>query len=196
MNTNKFVTTVGLMSLMISAVIWHADTAAQDIRNSVITVDELLKIDNAQALEKARSDAIAGGLMQSPRLVGQKVEVPLPHWTVRSVFGLAGSMAADLTVNGSTAYSVTPGNSVAMCKVMSIQKSCVGLAPLDVKVRKVSCPSKVCWTGNELTSELRPSQAVSAVPASTKLASSPLPAPPIPLPAGSDTPISMPFPPR
>lgn len=196
MNTNKAISTVGLMSLLISAVMWHEDASAQDIRNSVITVDELLKIDNAQALEKARSDAIASGLMQPQRLAGRKVELPLPQWTVRSVFGLAGSMAADLNVDGSIAYSVTPGNSVAMCRVTSIQNSCVGLAPLNVKVRKGSCPSKVCWTGNELTAELRPSQAVNVPPASTRLASSPLPAPPIPLPAGSDTPISMPFPPR
>lgn len=196
MNTNKAISTVGLMSLLLSATMWHSNVTAQDIRNSVITVDELLKIDNAQALEKARSDAIKSGLMQAPRPAGQKVELPLPRWSVKSIFGMGGSMAADMVVDGSTAYSATPGNSVAMCRIESIQSGCVGLAPINPKVRKGACPAKVCWTGDELTAELRPSQTASVPPVSTKLAPSPLPSPPIPLPAGSDAPISMPFQPR
>lgn len=196
MITNKAISTAGLISVMLSAAMWHSNANAQDIRNSVITVDELLKIDNAQALEKARSDAIKSGLMQAPRLAGQKIELPLPRWSVRSIFGLGERTAADVVVDGSTAYSVTPGSAVAMCRVESIQNSCVGLAPINIKVRKGSCPVKVCWTGDELTAELRPSQTASVPPPSNRLAASPLPAPPIPLPAGSDSPTSTPFQPR
>ena len=184
--TVKFALTsmIGLLSVM------NSSAYAQDIQNSVVTVDELLRIDNAQALEKARAEAVKSGLTKEKdkdkKVTGGKVETPLPHWTVRAIFGAGANVAADLVVDGSPAYSIIPGSIVAMCKVKAIANACVNLIPTNSKLRKGSCPEKICWTGNELSAELRPEQ--TKVSDGSKILPVPLPMPPIPIPSSSASP--------
>lgn len=170
--------------------------SAQEIENSVITVDELLRIDNAQALEKARGDAIKSGLFKERKQPGEqrvsaKLDVPLPHWAVKAIFGNAGKVAADLVVDGSQAYSITTGSTVAMCTVKAIEAACVMLVPANAKVRHGSCPTKICWTGNELSAELRPPQLTAAE--SSKILPPSLPLPPMPIQSSSAQPASVPL---
>lgn len=161
------------------------NVVAQDIQNSVVTVDELLKIDNAQALQKARDEAIKAGLVQPAASSSRKPEIPLPRWSVRSIFGYSGRLHADLVVDGIAAYSITPGATVAMCRVESIVDACVSMKAVDSKTRKGSCPVKVCWTGDEIAAEARPAQTTSAGLGGFKVQPTPLPASPIPIPSGS-----------
>lgn len=173
---------IGLLGVLASS------AYAQDIQNSVVTVDELLRIDNAQALEKARAEAVKSGLTKDKdkKVTGEKVEAPLPRWTVRAIFGAGANVAADLVVDASPAYSIIAGSTVAMCKVQAIANSCVNLVPANAKVRKGSCPAKICWTGNELSAELRPAQ--TQVSDGSKILPVPLPMPPIPIPSSSAVP--------
>jgi hypothetical protein len=168
-------------------------TKAQDLQNSVMTVEELLRIDNAHALEKARLDAIKSGLVQAPKQVqqpGQRhASVASSQWSVRSIFGAGDRMQADIVVDDVHNNSVGVGNTVAMCRIDAIEDACIRLVPASQKTPKGVCPAKVCWTGSELAAELRPPQTSAAPPSmSNKVMPSPLPAPAIPLPTGSDGP--------
>jgi hypothetical protein len=62
----------------------------------VITVSEMLKIDNAQALQRAQEEAVKSGILQGKQ-GSAKVEVPLPVWTVRSIYGGAQQQRCRLT---------------------------------------------------------------------------------------------------
>lgn len=173
-------------ALALLAALSCAHAGAQDIQNSVVTVSEMLKIDNAQALEKARSDAMQAGLLQPAKRHGARVEVPLPRWSVNAIFGHSGRMSADIVMDGSTAYSATVGSTIGSCQVLAIQNKCVSLAPVGKKVRAGVCPKQVCWTGDEMTATLRPDQTVAASsPGDNKGAQPVVPMPPIPIPAGS-----------
>lgn len=178
-----------LGALFVLAGVANAQPAFSD---SVVTVQELLKIDNAQALEKSTNDAIKAGLIQpkAPKK-GEaiKEEVPLPKWTVLSVYGQEGNLVTDLQVDSAASYGARPGTSVAMCMVVAIEDKCVTLKPNKPSVRKGSC-SKVCWTGNELADQLRPGQtaqgAVGVAQTAPRPGSplpSPLPTAAMPLPA-------------
>ncbi len=153
---------------------------AQDIQGSVITVGEMLKIDNAQALQRAQEEAVKSGLLQGKQ-GSDKVEVPLPVWTVRSIYGVPNNNAADLQMDSNITVGAQVGQTVEMCEIEAIKSPCVELRPKTKKVRKGSCPAQVCWTGNEISAEL--SQQQSKPTDALRLLPSPLPTPPIPLPA-------------
>lgn len=177
-------------SLAFLAALSCAHAGAQDIQNSVVTVSEMLKIDNAQALEKARTDAIQAGLLQPAMRPGAKVAVPLPRWSVNAIFGQSARMSADIVMDGSTAYSASVGSTIGACRVVAIQDKCVSLVPVGKKVRPGVCPKQVCWTGDELTAALQPAQTVTPSTGDNKAAPPAVPMPPIPIPAGSTGPIA------
>lgn len=157
---------------------------SQDIKNSVVTVEEMLRIDNAQALDKARIEAIRTGIAQAPKVAVRKAEAPLPQWSVKAIYGIGGNLKADVTVDGVTTHGVAGGAKVAMCQVQTIENACVKLGAASSKTRPGSCPVKVCWTGEEMAAELRPSQSVTTpMAAANRLMASPLPQQPLPLPA-------------
>ena len=169
--------------------LFAAPAVAQDIQNSVLTVGQMLKIDNAQALEKSQEEAVKAGVIQSAKSGGAaKVEIPLPVWTVRTIFGSEGRKFTDLQADASLMRGMAAGDNAAMCKIEAIVNECVMLAPLNKKVRKGSCPSKVCWTGVEISAEMNPSQTPTA--SSFKMMPTPLPAAPIPIPLGSAAPVN------
>ena len=148
------------------------------IQDSVITVQELLKIDNQQALEKTTADAVKAGLIKPKKAAGsnEKIDVPLPKWTVLAVYGKQGNLLADLQVDNILAPASRPGAVVAMCKVVAIEDKCVTLQPTGQKVRKGSC-SKSCWTGEELSEQLRPAQHLAVGGSSNQRVGAVLPAP-------------------
>lgn len=159
---------------------------AQDIKNSLVTVEQLLTIDNEQALRKAREEATRTGLLESPESkVAAKIEEPLPSWSVKSISGTGTRLTADLLLNDQEHHDIAPGATVGQCRVTSIADACVSLAPSKKKLRAGVCPAKVCWTGNEIALEARPPQSQPLVGAQAKPMPSPLPSAPLPLPATS-----------
>jgi hypothetical protein len=153
---------------------------AQDIQGSVITVSEMLKIDNAQALQRAQEEAVKSGILQGKQ-GSAKVEVPLPVWTVRSIYGVPNNNVADLQMDANVTVAAKVGQTVEMCEIEAINSPCVELKPKSKKTRKGSCPAQVCWTGNEISAEL--SQQQTKPTDGIRLLPSPLPTPPLPLPS-------------
>lgn len=155
---------------------------AQDIKNSFVTVEQLMAIDNEQALRKAQEEALRVGLLDSPKVgAAAKVEEPLPQWAVKSISGAGTRVSADILVDANEHFDIHVGATISSCKVTSIADACVTLQPINKKVRTGMCPAKVCWTGNEIALELRPPQNIvgtaagSAKPMPTPLPTAPLP---------------------
>ena len=165
---------------------------AQDIANSVVTVEELLRIDNAQALEKARADAMKTGLLTPPKPpAGTKPSLATPKWTVRAIFGQGSDLAADVVVDSTSFQSAKAGATLGVCRIKSIEAKCVKLANLNTKTPAGSCPATVCWTGAELALELQPPQTQTT--AAGRVMPGPLPGtPPIPVVTGRDAPATLP----
>lgn len=167
-------------------------TAAQ---STTASVERMLAIDGQQAVAKFLEEAAKAGVTgASASATGSAAATgagaslkpepkPEPKWAVRSIFGLGSTLSADISVDGAVTYSVAAGQTVEKCKVLAIADRCVKLEPpLDKKGKPVKgmCPASVCWTGNELTAELRPSQAAPSSPAQ---------APQTPLPGGGQPPL-------
>lgn len=164
---------------------------AQSIRDSVVTVEQMLVIDSRHAAEKVREEAVKSGVIdEAKKAEARPGPPPLPKWAVRSVFGVSHSLKADITVGSTAYYSMEPGRRIEACVITAVVDKCVFTERADAKrkkVRKGECPERVCWTGDELAAELRPSQ-VASTPA-------PLPSPtpvPIPLPSSSVMPTPLP----
>lgn len=159
--------------------------AAQDVKSSVVTVERMLAIDALQAEKKYTEEAMKAGLIEEKKIVVVAGPKPIPKWAVRSIFGAQSNLLADISVDGVVHHSVAPGASIGSCKIKSIQESCVSIQPPKNKKGKTLkgvCPEQVCWTGEELTAEMRASQSASPSLSVTP----PVPAAsPIPIPAGS-----------
>lgn len=155
---------------------------AQEIQNAVVTVGQMMKIDNAQALARAQEEAVKSGILTGPRGGAKKEEVPLPVWSVRAVYGIANTKFADLRVDSVAHSRIAVGHEAAMCRVDDIQNECVKLAPKTKNVRKGSCPPFVCWNGDEIAAEFQAKQSKAA---DTSYRLSPVPSRPIPLPQAS-----------
>ena len=133
-------------------------------QNNKATVEELLKIDNSRALEKAKADAakeleINNKNVVKPTVSPKPVEIP-QQWAIRAIYGSAERIYVDVIVFGNTYSAIKPGDSVNGCSVTSIENRCItsiSAKPLGPKAFD-SCPKIVCWTGDELSSELQPSQ--------------------------------------
>lgn len=118
--------------------------------DSIVTVQQLIKIDNAQAREKANSEIDSAGLNSQKSGTPVKVAPVLATMTVQSISGLNSDMKADITFTGVPRKGVRKGDVVSGCTVESIIGKCVALKPIDhgklKSVKSDQCPS-ACWTG-------------------------------------------------
>jgi hypothetical protein len=156
-------------------------------------VEKMLAVDGEQAVRKFLEEAAKAGVTGAvPPASGAPVGAtpggrpepkPEPVWTVRSIFGAGGALQADIAVDGIVSYSTSAGATVGKCKVLAIAERCVTLEPpKDKRGKPVRglCPASACWTGQELSAELRPNQTGAAPVAA---ATPPLPSggrPPLP----------------
>jgi hypothetical protein len=160
---------------------------SQDMSKSVVTVTELLRLDNEQSLIKAKEDAIKIGIIAAPSGIDKNTPPPPPpKWTVKSIYGTGPNTEADIYVGLNQGIGLRVGSTMGNCTIQAIRNSCVQLTSLPTKGKRkataLQCPSSVCWTGDEIAGELTPNQL--AVPQSKSMPS-PLPSAPIPLPVGS-----------
>lgn len=116
--------------------------------SSVITVEELIKVENANALESARQARIASG-MAAPE-AGSKAGPVAPRplvVNVETIYGVPGALRAHLSSNGRTYEGVSNGSKIQSCEIESIAGRCVVLKPaVGAKVAPNMCPTS-CWTG-------------------------------------------------
>jgi hypothetical protein len=156
-------------------------TTATARKESVVTVDELIRIENLKALGASRKDAIALGLVKQDATPEKPAKgmfeqvAPPATLSVDAILGVGQDLRADLTLNGASYKSLRAGARVGInCELKSIAGAHVVLAAVNAKVRAVDCPSGD-WTG------MRPLPSLASAP------SGPLP---LPLPAGALMPAS------
>jgi len=122
--------------------------AQSSLVSSVITVEELIKVENANALESARQARIASG-MAAPE-AGSKAGPVAPRplvFNVETIYGVPGALRAHLSSNGRTYEGVSTGAKIQSCEIESIAGRCVVLKPaVGAKVAPNMCPTS-CWTG-------------------------------------------------
>ncbi len=139
----------------------HADPAS-----SVLTVDQLLRLENERAREVVRKarEGLAPGVPRHE--ASQFTEAPAPavgpSITVESLTRLGDeAVRLVLWVDGRRIDRATLGTRVGRCEIVRVAGACVHLAPAEQKRRGtgVTCPT-ACWTG----APLPPAQGAGPVP--------------------------------
>lgn len=118
------------------------------INDSIVTVDELLKIENRQALLKANRDAVVAGLLPSQEVkatANQPVAIPPATFSVNSIFGSDGVLRANVVYNGNPYEGVRIGAPIGKCLVSGIKTTSVQLTP-SKGGSATQCPTGI-WTG-------------------------------------------------
>ncbi len=153
---------------------------ASAIQDSIVTVDQLLKIENAAALEKAKKDALASGLIKPEVLTARKGAGATPAATLKvwSIAGVGDALRADIQYNEQAYEHVGVGAHIGRCIITHVKDRAVVLAPLTKRTPASQCPTGH-WTGIAEVLPLLPPVAPHGAGAGA-----PMPAP-IPLPAGS-----------
>jgi len=151
--------------------------ASSGVKSSIQTVDEMIKIENAALLAKSRPAAPAGAAAYA------RARLVAPTIRVESIYGAAGLLRADLTVNGQPYEGLRKGASVGHCVVREIANRCVALSPASRKTAANLCPES-CWTGEQA---FVPGIASAGMPMA--LPGAPGMPMPVPLPAGSFVPV-------
>lgn len=169
-----------------------ASVFAQSPQTSAVTVNELLRMDNTRAAEKARDEFAKSGLV----VTGSETQAPAgaarakvatvtpPQWSLRSVYGQADQLRVDVSVDGVVSNGLPIGGLVAGCRLKGVEGACMALVESKGKAPKSSarCPAKTCWSGVELAEELRPRQSAATPGGAGQARTSPLPPPAAPLP--------------
>lgn len=146
-----------------------ASAAPASVTSSVMTVGNLIMLENAAAMrsiQKARSDA---GLVsaEQPRLMTKAGPTPAAaiNVDVLAVLGTEGNLRAHLSADGQFFYNATPGTNVRDCVVEIITPRCVVFSSLASEIVTAkpaagrgkakstesafsgpTCPQS-CWTG-------------------------------------------------
>lgn len=155
------------MALALAACTMAGTAFAQSAatQDSVVTVDQLLKLDNAAARDKAKRDAIAQGITtEAPQMpvVPRNLTQPPAQFSVQSITGVGNGLTAKVTYNGMQIPDVQVGSTVGRCTVKEIRGTAVVLEDLPVpqpapskkgkksapapKLSPGQCPTGV-WTG-------------------------------------------------
>jgi len=110
------------------------------VKSSIKTVDELLKIENAELLGSRTPWPPEGApVFSAPAPVA-------PFFFVTSLYGTASALKADMTANGEEHEALRVGSTIAGCRVVEIVGQCVVLAPNKKRTPASFC-KRVCWTG-------------------------------------------------
>jgi hypothetical protein len=132
---------------------WAQSYATKD---SIVTVDQMLKTDNAAAREKAaRMDSSIGGAQPSSEMrpkVGVSIAPTPPIVVVESITGLGDKYRIALAYNGMRIQNASIGQQIGPCVISAVVGRNVVLAPAsvaDAKQKPVSpsmCPTSP-WVG-------------------------------------------------
>lgn len=183
MYSSKFVA-ASLVLAFLAPLSVHSQQAPS-LEQSVIRVQELLRLEESQLEQKARDKAIKADILSSPVAVdglSKPVDVA-PVWSVVSMYGAGSKLYVDLKRDGVEFTRVGPGETVGQCRLSTInpQDACVGLEPVSRKVKKGQCPTTLCWTGDEMAQKLNPPQVLPS-PGAGELKTVPPPLPPLAAP--------------
>lgn len=181
-----------------------ASKVAIGVPDSIVTVDQLVSIENAAARESAKKSAIDTGAIQ-PVPKFRRGEGPMtsfaPRINVHSISGVGGLNHVDMSYNGVRFPDLKIGSKVDSCYVASIRGACVVLDNSPKEVPKIDdakkqnsskknkkslvqeeknpvdmCPT-TCWTGiSPAQTNTSPGAPSSAMPLPMNVPGGPLPA--------------------
>jgi hypothetical protein len=116
-----------------------ASSGGAGVKSSILTVDELLRREN-QALLNANLPAAAttASKVVNPTRRPSIIEVV-------SIFGSAGYLRTDLTVDGVYVEDARVGTRVGLCVIKAIANKCVVLEP--ARDSGLNQCATACWTG-------------------------------------------------
>lgn len=184
-----------VFSLVLCSANVQAQTAISSVRaDSVHTVDDLVRIENAKALQVAQAEAAKLGLAAPTSAQAAKAKEPtevrrLVVLTVDSVSGVGDQLRVDLTYDGQRFDGVMLGAKVGPCVVTSIQGKRVSLSTKGKGNLAHLCPSSE-WTGVGRAPEM----AINGVEGiSNSLGGRNLPGV-VPMPSGGLPPVAAPMP--
>jgi hypothetical protein len=133
-----------------------AGRSAPDPVHSVVTVDELLRLENDRAREavrRSREQAGLGALPPGPLPLSgaNRLQAPASALTVESISRLGdAAVRVSLSVDGRRIDAATVGTRVGSCEIVRVAGACIHLVPVAVKpprpIPADSCPA-ACWTG-------------------------------------------------
>lgn len=164
----KLASVAAFVSLMCAGVV-HAEKAGNTPtqKDSVTTVDTLVKLDNAAALEKATADAIKNGLIKPAPKAGSGVAAkpvePPPIVRVTSISGVQDDLKVSLNINGQAYQNLRKGSPIRGCVLSEIKDRCVVLAPSPAE-SVVSSQSKPAVEGKANKKKSGAQVAVSHIP--------------------------------
>lgn len=166
------------------------DTAPQSdaMRNSVVTVDTLVKNENQQALARSMEQSVASGLIQAAKPAAPSGP-PAGQIFVLSIFGIGNDLRSHLGYNGDSYEGVRVGSRIGSCVISEITASKVVLKPSRKGIPAATCPTGK-WTGVSLF----PATPSLAPPAGNgRPGGNALPSPAIPTPFSSTSAPSRPL---
>jgi hypothetical protein len=145
--------------------------------SSILTVEELLRLENAFAMKQAhkqRAEAGLAGPEVAVKSAGRPAAPPMTA-SVDAIFGTNDNLRAHIVVDGQTFQNVGAGSPVKECEIERIANHCVIFRSVPVRagsrVAGPLCPT-ACWTG------------IKAPPATLFGTGGPLPAMPGGMPGG------------
>lgn len=158
------------------------DSAPQSdaMRNSVVTVDTLVKNENQQALARSMEQSVASGLIQPAKTAAPSGPAPGQIF-VLSIFGIGSDLRSHLGYNGDSYEGVHVGSRIGSCVISQITSNKVVLKPARKGIPTATCPTGK-WTGVSLF----PPTPTIAMPLGTgRPGGAALPSPAIPTPFSS-----------
>lgn len=150
-----------------------ADTAPM---NSVMVVKELIRIDDAAALAKARQDSAKlnsvgpNNIAQGPTPADVLVKPQEPPAAVRvdAIYGTSTSIKADITYNGVTFHGSGIGTKIQACRIQAIDATCIKLT-FDAPAQQPAADTKSAQGKNaarQKTPKVSSAEALRKCPAS------------------------------
>lgn len=129
---------LGMLTMSVSA---QTAIVSSGVKSSIQTVDELIKMENAEVLNKSRPVAPPSAATSAIR-----VKPVAPTIRVIGIYGSGDVLRTDLQVNEVSFMALHHGAVAGSCVVKEIVNKCVVLAPVAAKTAADMCP-KACWTG-------------------------------------------------
>lgn len=134
--------------------------ASGAIEDSVITVDQLLKVDNLMAKEKAMQEGLSSGAIRPQSVAGPNLQMEVPtSVTVNQVTAIDGRYKISVNYNGLEMNNLGIGDKVQSCEIVQFQNKCLTLRPVVQSTNKWQkmgkaaqkkaqrqCPTS-CWVG-------------------------------------------------
>ncbi|MDN8616504.1 hypothetical protein [Variovorax ginsengisoli] len=179
--------TSGALAADVSAAL---DSAPQSeaMRNSVVTVDTLVKNENQQALARSMEQSVASGLIQ-PAKPAAPSGPPAGQIFILSIFGIGNDLRAHMSFNGEGYERVRVGARMGSCVISEITGNKVVLKPSRKGVPPATCPTGK-WTG---VNYFQPAPGLASPAESGRPGGAALASPAIPTPFSSTSTPSRPL---